>query len=60
MLVNIRQKMTLTGLGTLLAAGAAWIAWRRSGKHRAKFSSWKKDKIHTAYNKSLDENDIAY
>ena len=52
--------MTLTGLGTLLAAGAAWIAWRRSGKHRAKFSSWKKDKIHTAYYKSLDENDIAY
>ena len=55
-----KKKAAITGLGTLLAAGAALLAWKKSGKQRAKFSDWKKEKIENAYYNNLDDKDIAY
>ena len=54
------KKVTLTGLGTLISAGAALFAWKKSEKQRAKFGSWKKKKIENAYYDSRDESDVAW
>jgi hypothetical protein len=58
--MSIRKKATITGIGTMLMAGAAFIAWKRSGKQRAWFADWKKEKIANAYYASIDERDIAW
>ena len=58
--MDTKKKATITGVGTILMAGAAYIAWKRSGKQRAKFGDWKKEKIHTAYFNSINEKDVAW
>ena len=55
-----RKKATITGLGTLLMAGAAFVAWRKSEKQRAKLADWKKEKIEDMYYTSIDERDVAW
>ena len=55
-----RKKAMMTGIGTLLVAGAALIAWRKSEKQRAKLADWKKEKIANMHYNSIDERDIAY
>jgi|6_EtaG_2_1085325.scaffolds.fasta_scaffold343898_2 hypothetical protein len=55
-----RKKATITGLGTILMAGAALLAWRKSKKQRAKLVDWKKEKIENMYYNNIDERDIAY
>ena len=55
-----KTKATVTGLGTLLAAGAAVIAWKRSRKQRAKLVDWKKEKIENIYYNNIDERYIAW
>ena len=56
----IKMKVVATGLGTILAAGAAFVVWRKSEKQRAKFADWKKEKIANMYYNNIDERDIAY
>jgi len=45
-------------------AGIAYMVWKKSANHRARYKSnfkdWKKDKIDDIYYKSLDERDIAW
>jgi hypothetical protein len=45
-------------------AGATYVAWQKSRKHRKKylegFGDWRKDQIADVYFKSLDERDIAW
>jgi len=55
-----QKKSVLTGLGTILITGAAFVAWKKSRAQRAKFTDWKKRKIENAYYNNLDERDIAY
>tara|TARA_Y100000296_G_C5039578_1_gene189114 strand:- start:405 stop:584 length:180 start_codon:yes stop_codon:yes gene_type:complete len=58
--MTTRKKATITGIGTILMAGAALIVWRKSRKQRAKFADWKKEKIANMYYNNIDERDIAY
>ena len=55
-----RKKATITGIGTVLIAGAAFLAWRKSEKQRAKFADWKKEKIEKMYYSNIDERDIPH
>ena len=55
-----RKKVTMTGIGTLLMAGAALLVWRKSEKQRAKLADWKKGKIENMYYNNIDERDIAH
>ena len=56
----MRKKAAMAGLGTVLMAGAAFLAWKKSSRHRAKFADWKKEKIETMYYNNIDERDIAW
>ena len=59
--MNIKtKKAAAAGIGTLLMAGAALLAWKKSGKQRAKLADWKKEKIENMYYNNIDERDIAY
>ena len=53
-----RKKVTI--IGTILMVGVALLAWRKSGKQRAKLVDWKKEKIENAYYKNIDDRDVAY
>ena len=55
-----RKKAVITGIGTILAAGAAVVAWRKSGKQRGKLSDWKKEKVEKMYYNNIDERDIPH
>ena len=55
-----KMKVAVTGIGTILAAGAAFIAWKKSGKLRAWLTDWKKQRLENAYYASRDEKDIAW
>tara|TARA_Y100000296_G_C5159708_1_gene251117 strand:- start:560 stop:736 length:177 start_codon:yes stop_codon:yes gene_type:complete len=55
-----KTKATMTGIGTVLMAGAVLLAWKKSGKHRAKLADWKKEKIENMYYNNIDERDIAW
>ena len=55
-----KTTLTATGIGTVLMVGAAFLAWKKSSKQRAKLADWKKEKLHDAYYKSLDERDVAW
>ena len=55
-----KTKVTVTGIGTLLAAGVAFIAWKNSSRQRAKLAAWKKEKIENMYYNNIDELDIAW
>jgi len=59
-----RRTITITGISTILVAGAAYLTWRKSEKRRLKylekFGDWKKDRIANVYYKSLDERDVAW
>ena len=55
-----RKRVALTGLGTILMAGAALFAWKKSKKQRTKLADWKKEKIENMYYNNIDERDIAY
>ena len=59
-----RRKVAMTGIGTIMMAGVAYMAWKKSVSHRTKYKSnlraWKKNKIADVYYKSLDERDIAW
>jgi len=58
------RKATIVGVGTIVMAGIAYMVWKKSANHRARYKSnfkdWKKDKIDDIYYKSLDERDIAW
>lgn len=56
----MKKKVTMAGLGTILMAGAAFLAWKKSGNQRARFADWKKEKIENMYYKNIDERDIAW
>jgi len=56
----IMKKRVITGIGAVLMAGAAVLAWRKSEKQRAKFYDWKKEKIENMYYNNIDERDIAW
>ena len=56
----MKKKAAMAGLGTVLMAGAVLIAWKKSGKQRAKLADWKKGKIENMYYNSIDERDIAW
>jgi len=56
----MNKKVTMAGLGTILMAGAAFLAWKKSGHQRARFADWKKEKIENMYYKNIDERDIAW
>ena len=49
-----KTKVTVTGIGTLLAAGVAFIAWKNSSRQRAKLAAWKKEKIENMYYNNID------
>ena len=55
-----RKKATITGLGTILMAGAVLLFWRKSEKQRAKLADWKKEKIENMYYNNIDERDIPH
>ena len=55
-----RKKATITGVGTILIAGAALLAWRKSEKQRAKLADWKKEKIENMYYNNIDDRDIPH
>ena len=61
-MMDRKTKVTMAGIGvgTIAMGLAAVIAWRKSDKQRAKFAAWKKNRIHDAYYKSLDESDIGW
>jgi len=40
----MKKKQVAVGLGSLLMAGAAFIAWKKSEKQRTKFSEQRKQK----------------
>jgi len=44
-----RKKATITGLGTALMAGTAFVAWR-----------WRKRRTANAYYNNINEQDIAW
>ena len=54
------KKAAVAGIGTLLLAGMALFAWKKSSKQRAKLADWKKEKIENMYYNNIDERDIAY
>ena len=56
----MKKKVTMAGLGTILMAGAAFLAWKKSGNQRARFADWKKEKIENMYYQNIDERDIAW
>ena len=56
----MKKKAAMAGLGTVLMAGAVLIAWKKSGKQRAKLADWKKGKIENMYYNSIEERDIAW
>tara|TARA_Y100000310_G_scaffold70845_1_gene66599 strand:+ start:5030 stop:5209 length:180 start_codon:yes stop_codon:yes gene_type:complete len=56
--MSTRKKAVITGIGTILAAGAMAVAWRKSDKQREKLSAWKKEKIENMYYNNIDERDI--
>ena len=55
-----RKKMAMTGIGTMLMAGVALLAWKKSEKQRAKLADWKKEKVANMYYNNIDERDISY
>ena len=58
--MTTKKKATITGVGTILMAGVAFLAWRKSGKQRASFTDWKKEKIENMYYDNIDERDVAW
>ena len=60
MSIKTKKKATITGLGTILMAGAALLAWKKSKKQRIKLADWKKEKIENMYYNSIDERDIPH
>ena len=58
--MTTKKKATITGVGTILMAGVAFLAWRKSVKQRARFTDWKKEKIENMYYNNIDERDVAW
>ena len=58
--MTTKKKATITGVGTILMAGVAFLAWRKSEKQRAKLADWKKEKIENMYYNNIDERDVAW